>query len=81
MINGGLMSKPKQRGRPITARSPWGPLAEKLGGASKLAEKLGVTRSTVNKWSLGVHDVPLLARKEVLRLCKYYGITEGLERV
>lgn len=66
-------------GRPISAEAPWGDLAEKVGGIGKLAEKLGVTRSTMNKWKLGTHRIPILARKEVLRLCKYHNITEGLE--
>lgn len=66
-------------GRPISAPAPWGILAEKLGSTTKLAEKLGVTRSTVNKWSMGVHRVPAMVKKEVLRLCRHYGITDGVE--
>lgn len=44
------MTKSKSgAGRPISAPPPWGLLAEKVGGSSKHAEKLGVTRSTANK--------------------------------
>ena len=74
-----MLRHTKGAGRPITASSPWKELAENIGGIGKLAEKLGVTRSTLNKWKLGVHRIPTLARKEVLRLCKYYGIKNGVD--
>lgn len=74
------MENPKKRaGRPITTVPPWGTLYQSVGGQEKLAIKLGVSKSTVGKWATGVHRVPDLAKKEVLRLCKYYGITEGVD--
>ena len=68
-------------GRPITAKSPWGELYKAVGGQDILAAKLGVSKSTVGKWVLDYHRVPELARKELLRLCKYYGIVDGLEEL
>jgi transcriptional regulator with XRE-family HTH domain len=71
----------KGAGRPVIAPPPWGDLSRSVGGNEKLAEKLGVSKSTVNKWAMGIHRLPELARKETLRLCKYYGITSGLEKL
>ena len=68
-------------GRKITTPAPWGPLYTFVGGQEKLATKLGVSKATVGKWATGVHRIPELVRKEVQRLCKYYGITEGLEKI
>ena len=71
----------KKSGRPISIPAPWGDLYRLTGGQAKLATKLGVSKSTIGKWALDVHRVPELARKELLRLCKYYGVDEGLERL
>lgn len=30
---------------------------------TRLAEELGVTRSTINKWEMGLHPVPPMAEK------------------
>jgi transcriptional regulator with XRE-family HTH domain len=68
-------------GRKITTPPPWGTLYEVVGGQEKLATKLGVSKATVGKWATGVHRIPELVRKEVLRLCKYHGIDEGLEKI
>lgn len=66
-------------GRPTTAKSPWGDLYRKIGGQGVLAETLGVSTSTVTKWANGVHRVPELARRELLKLCKKHGIKNGLD--
>lgn len=67
-------------GRPITMPAPWGELFRLVGGQKKLAERLGVSKSTVGKWATDVHRVPVLAKKELLHLCEQYGIKEGLEQ-
>lgn len=61
-------------GRPVTMTHPWGQLADSVGGTLKLAEKLGVSQPTLNRWSHGNTRVPIIAMKEVERLCKYYEI-------
>lgn len=66
-------------GRPISAPAPWGELARSVGGNLKLAERLGVAKSTLHKWSSGTHRIPKLARKELLHLCEENGIKEGVE--
>lgn len=67
-------NKKKGAGRPVHIPSPWGELANAVGGTKKLAEKICVSGSTLNRWANEVHRVPELAKKEVRRLCKYYGI-------
>ena len=66
-------------GRPISAPAPWGELARSVGGSLKLAEMLGVAKSTLHKWTSGTHRIPKLARKELLRLCNENGIKEGID--
>lgn len=66
-------------GRPVQAPAPWGPLFEKVGGHAKLADKLGVAKSTIGRWATGQSRIPKMGKKELLRLCKHHGITEGLE--
>ncbi|MBP6218564.1 MAG: helix-turn-helix domain-containing protein [Oligoflexales bacterium] len=66
--------KKEGAGRPIHIPEPWGQLAEAVGGTQKLAQKLGVSGATVNRWANGVHKVPELAKREIRRMCKYYGI-------
>jgi hypothetical protein len=73
------MQDKKKVGRPISVPSPWGDLYRVIGGQDLLADKLGVSRSTVTKWARNVHRVPALARKELLRLCKKHGIEEGIK--
>jgi hypothetical protein len=73
-----MKNKPGQ-GRPITTRSPWGDLYKATGGQETLANKIGVAKSTIAKWASCTHRVPELAKKELLRLCKYYGIKEGVQ--
>ena len=68
-------------GRPITTKAPWGELYRATGGQETLANKLGVHKSTIGKWAADIHRVPKIARKELLRLCKYYGIEKGLEEL
>lgn len=73
------MNKQKKgAGRPIHIPSPWGELADAIGGTKKLAEKLFVSGATINRWANGVHKVPEMAKKEIRRLCKYYGIETEL---
>ncbi|MFK7824512.1 MAG: hypothetical protein AB8G05_10160 [Oligoflexales bacterium] len=66
-------------GRPVVAPAPWGPLFEKVGGHAKLAAKLGVAKSTIGRWVNQESRIPELGRRELLRLCKQYGIQDGLE--
>ncbi|MBI2603187.1 MAG: helix-turn-helix transcriptional regulator [Deltaproteobacteria bacterium] len=68
-------------GRKVSVPPPWGPLYKSIGSQEKLAFKLGVSKATVGKWCKGTHRIPELARKEILRLCKYYRINEGLEQI
>ena len=68
-------------GRSITAPAPWGHLYRSLGGQAVLATKLGVSKATIGNWATEVHRIPELARKELIRLCKYYGISEGIEKL
>ena len=75
-----MSEETKKAGRPMTTPPPWGNLYRSVGGQDKLAVKLGVSKATVGKWAAGVHRVPELARKELLRLCKYYDIAEGVEQ-
>ena len=73
------MDEPKKGvGRPIHIPPPWGELADAVGGTKKLADKLCVSGATVNRWANGVHKVPEMAKKEIRRLCKYYGIETDL---
>ena len=66
-------------GRPVLAPPPWGPLFEKVGGHAKLADKFGVAKSTIGRWATGQSRVPKIAKQELLRLCKRYDITDGIE--
>lgn len=61
-------------GRPIKESHPWRDLAISVGGSSKLAELMGVSNSTITKWASGLHRVPILAQKELERLCVQHGI-------
>lgn len=69
-----------KRGRPANKPMPWGELYRREGGEAKLAYKLGVSKSTIGKWATGVHRVPELAKRELLRLCDQYEIKEGLDQ-
>ena len=62
------MEKEKKAGRPMTTRDPWGSLYVAIGGQEKLANHLGVAKSTVAKWATGLHRTPSMVKKEVLRL-------------
>lgn len=68
-------------GRPITAPPPWGELAKQVGGNAELANLLGVSKSAVNRWAMGIHRVPELAKREVLKLCEEFGIEEGIDKL
>ena len=75
-----MTEEKNKRGRPLLAdiRAPWPKLFEYEHGQAKLAQKLGVSQTTVGKWARGTHRVPELARRELLRLCKEHGIREGM---
>lgn len=73
-----MIEEKKKTGRPISSPAPWGELFKKIG-QEKIAEDLGVTKSTVGKWARNVHRIPKLARNELLRICKDYGIKDGLD--
>jgi hypothetical protein len=74
-----MNSTKRSVGRPVIAPAPWGPLLEKVGGHEKLAVKLGVTKSTIGRWVTEQSRIPELGRRELLRLCKHYEISDGLE--
>lgn len=71
-----------KKGRPLTEEvvAPWPELFKLEHGQTKLAERLGVSQTTVGKWARGIHRIPGLAKKELLRLCKRHGVKEGIER-
>jgi hypothetical protein len=66
-------------GRPITMAAPWGELFRFIG-QKEIADKLGVSKSTVGKWATDVHRVPELARRELLKLCEAHGIKNGIKK-
>lgn len=68
----------RKSGRPISSAPPWGELFAKVG-QEKIADELGVSKSTVGKWAREIHRVPELARRELLRLCKRHSIKENAE--
>lgn len=68
----------KGAGRPISTVAPWGDLYRSVGGQKNLADKLGVSKSTIGKWAMGMHRVPEMAKKELLSLCRQYGIKDGV---
>ena len=76
-----MKEEKSKRGRPLHEETlaPWPELFKYEHGQSKLAEKLGVSQTTVGKWARGIHRIPELAKKELLRLCKHYGIKEGIK--
>jgi len=71
-----MVEQKKKTGRPISSRAPWGELFKKVG-QEKIADDLGVSKSTVGKWARNVHRIPTLARKELLRICQDNGIEIG----
>lgn len=76
------MKEEKNRpGRPLADDivSPWPELFQLEHGQAKLAEKLGVSQTTIGKWARGVHRVPKLARQELARLCKKHHIKKGAD--
>jgi hypothetical protein len=46
----------KKLGRPITMQEPFRTLAEKAGGAVKLAMEIGTSRRSLNRW--GIEPAP-----------------------
>ncbi len=72
-----MKEEQKKRGRPISSPAPWGELFKKMG-QEKIAEEMGVAKTTVGKWARNVHRIPKLARNELLRMCKDHGIKEGV---
>jgi len=71
-----MKKEKKKSGRPVCSAAPWGELFKKVG-QEKIAEKLGVSKSTVGKWARNVHRIPKLASNELLGMCKSHGIKEG----
>lgn len=76
-----MQQRKKGAGRPISTLSPWGDLYRSVGGQKNLADKMGVSKSTVGKWAMGMHRIPELAKKELLSLCSELGIKDGIERL
>lgn len=73
------MSKNKKSaGRPIQLASPWGELAQAVGGTLILAEKFGVAGTTLNRWANGIHEPSELTKREVRNLCKQFKIKNSI---
>lgn len=64
-------------GRPISSSAPWGELFRKVG-QDKIAQKLGVSKSTIGKWARNVHRIPVLAKKELIKICEEHSVKEGI---
>jgi len=60
--------------RPTTLPEPWRSLAEKLGGVQALADRLGITTRTINRWANGQMGMSGTARKLFEALCQGCGI-------
>ena len=69
-----ILQKKIKSGRPTTMRRPWAQLSALMDGYKNLAVHFGVGTSTITKWASGVHRMPVLAKKELERLCKHYRI-------
>lgn len=64
----------KKLGRPIVMEEPWNSLAKAMGGTIELANYLGVSKSTLNKWVNKVHRIPTTTLKELERLSNQHGV-------
>ena len=53
----------KRMGRPITMKYPFGDLARALGSVEQLADAVGVTRATINRWATGMSPPSEPARR------------------
>ena len=60
--------------RPTTLPEPWRSLALKLGGVQALADRLGTTPRTINRWANGKMGMSGTARKLFEALCRKCGI-------
>lgn len=74
--------KPR-RGRPLleVVRAPWPDLFKYEKGRAGLADRLGVSQTTVGKWARGVHRIPVLARKVLIEICEEHAIREGISNL
>lgn len=61
--------------RPTTLPAPWDALAERLGGVGKLAEALGATPRSINRWARSEMAMNGAAKKLFLTLCQKYKLT------
>ena len=61
-------------GRPSTLPEPWLQLATSLGGVGKLAEAMGTTPKTINRWAKEETKIRGYARILFLKLCKEHNI-------
>lgn len=78
------MKKEKQKvGRPVMVdiSPPWAEIFKNEQGQVKLAEKLGVSQTTISRWARGIHRIPTLAKKALIEICKEHSITEGLNNL
>lgn len=68
-------------GRPIMTdvASPWAEIFSCAEGQAKLAEKLGVSQSTISRWARGHHRIPTLARKALIEICREHSIKDGIQ--
>lgn len=57
-------------GRPIDAPGPIGDLARALGSWQELAELLGCSLMTVQRWARDIHEPNLATKRELNRLAK-----------
>ena len=60
--------------RPTTLPAPWLSLARKLGGVQCLADAMGVTPRTINRWAKGEMWMSGSARVLFLALCREHKI-------
>ncbi len=60
--------------RPTTLPAPWAELAAAYGGVVALAERLGVSYRTLERWGHGETRPSVLAVRELERLAKRKGV-------
>ena len=62
-------------GRPLTFPEPWLTLAKQAGGVAILAQRLGVSRRTLERWAHGTQ----IPREMARRIVNAYAENRGVE--
>jgi hypothetical protein len=62
-----------RRGRPLTFPHPWYELVEAAGGIDPLADRLHVSRRTLQRWAQGRITPPYAARRLANEVARFYG--------